>query len=500
MNDNENEPPIVHASLSEFKPLPEGPQQYPLEYIDNNSVIKLREIDGIVHIGICHPDNRSLIEDLKTFHKDKSTIFYEIDRNELTAFLGERLSEESGREKRQDSIVDERLLLDKLANDAPIVNLVNSIIIEALRRGASDIHFECFAQEFTVRYRLDGYLHVVNRIEREKFQAVATRIKIMANLNIMERRLPQDGRITVNLTDDEIDMRVSVVPIADGESIVLRLFDKYKNSLELDQLGLQKEDVTLLHDTARMSNGLILVTGPTGSGKTTTLNAYLRHIRSDAFKIITIEDPIEYLTEGINQIQTNEAIGLTFDSLLRRIVRQDPDIIMVGEIRDLPTAELSIRSALTGHLVLSTLHTGDSVSVITRLENMGIEPYLIAAVLKASIAQRLVRKVCEHCRSEQSVPKNWKKICNNYNVEIKQTVVGQGCRMCFESGYRGRTGIFEVFKTTEQIGDMIATGIREADIRAHLKANNFRSLMVDGLQKVAQGVTTFLELERAVEE
>jgi general secretion pathway protein E/type IV pilus assembly protein PilB len=382
------------ASLAEFKPLPEGAEQYPLEYIENNSVIKLRENGDSILIGVCNPSDILLLENLKNFHR-KEVEFFEIDRSELAGYLGDRLSQVS---PKPGAAPAEKLLLDKLANDAPVINLVNSILIEAIRQQASDIHIEGFAERMVVRYRLDGYLHTVRELDKASFPAVSTRIKIMANLNIMERRRPQDGRITVHLGGDTLDMRVSVIPIADGESFVLRLFSKKKTPLTLEQLGLEKKDRELLESIARRPNGLILVTGPTGSGKTTSLNAVLQHIRSDTQKIITIEDPIEYVIDGVNQIQTNDRIGLSFDTILRRVLRQDPNIIMVGEIRDSQTAELAIRASLTGHLVLSTLHTRDSVSVITRLKNMQIEPYLIAAVLRGSMAQRLVRRICPDCR------------------------------------------------------------------------------------------------------
>jgi len=488
---------IEKVDLADYKPLPEGSNQYPLEYIETNSIIKLKENENTVYIGCCDPANNALLENLKNFHK-KRVVFYEIERNELSGFLGEKLSNLNNRNKNIRTTVAEKLLLDKLANNAPIINLVNSTIIEAIRLGASDIHIECFSEEMVIRYRLDGYLHTVNSLEKENFPAVATRIKIMSNLNIMERRLPQDGRITVHLGDDMVDMRVSIVPAANGESIVLRLFNKKNAPLSLEQLGLSEDNLKLLKRISGLPNGLVLLTGPTGSGKTTSLNAILQHIKSDTQKIITIEDPIEYVIDGINQIQTNERIGLTFDSILKRVLRQDPNIIMVGEIRDYQTAELSVRSSLTGHLVFSTLHTKDSVAIITRLKNMGVEPYLISAILRGSVAQRLVRIICEGCRKKVKPSKKEKELLSRYKLPAGPLSMGEGCKLCRNTGYRGRIGLFEIFMTDNEVEGMIAEGSREAEIRSYLSSNGMKPIIIDGLNKALQGITTISEIERAV--
>ena len=482
------------ASLAEFKPLPEGTEQYPLEYIENNSVIKLRESADSILIGVCNASDILLLENLKNFHR-KEVSFFEVDRSELAGYLGDRLSEVS---PKPGAAPDEKLLLDKLANDAPVINLVNSILIEAIRQQASDIHIEGFAERMVVRYRLDGYLHTVRQLDKQSFPAISTRIKIMANLNIMERRRPQDGRITVHLGGDMLDMRVSVIPIADGESFVLRLFSKKKTPLTLEQIGMEEKDRDLLVRIASRPNGLILVTGPTGSGKTTSLNAVLQHIRSDTQKIITIEDPIEYVIDGVNQIQTNDRIGLSFDTILRRVLRQDPNIIMVGEIRDSQTAELAIRASLTGHLVLSTLHTRDSVSVITRLKNMQIEPYLIAAVLRGSMAQRLVRRICPDCRKKKKATRAEAALLGRQGLAEGPVYEGQGCKSCHQSGYRGRIGLFELFESTAEVEEMIVSGKRDADIRSHLASKGMRPLLADGFGKVLQGLTTVAEIERAI--
>lgn len=488
---------IQNASLNDFKPLPDSSSQYPIEYMESNSVIKLKEEKDIIHIGICNTENSELISNLKNFH-DKDIRFYKIEKSELSSYLGDLLAQiESGNGNRV-SVQNEKLMLDKLANDAPIVNLVNSVFINAIRQEASDIHIESFGDKMQVRYRIDGYLQTVRELEKERFPAVSTRIKIMANLNIMEKRLPQDGRITVHLDDDIVDLRVSIVPIAEGESIVLRIFNKKKSPLTLTQLGLLEGPLSRLKNISKTHNGLILVTGPTGSGKTTSLNAILQEIKTDALKIITIEDPIEYITDGIDQIQTDERIGLTFDSILRRILRQDPDIIMVGEIRDAATADLSIRSALTGHLVFSTLHTKDSISVITRLTNMGVEPYLLAAVLRCSIAQRLVRRICDNCKEQYKPTIIEKELFLRHNIKPGPLYRGKGCKKCFKTGYSGRTGVFELFQSDENIEQMIIKDKRESEIREYIISRGMKPLIISGLEKVLEGVTTIQEVERIV--
>ncbi len=489
--------PITKVTIDDFKPLPQNENQYPLEFMENYSIIKLKENEDVVYIGICDPQNIALLQNLINFHK-KKVIFYEIEKSELTGYLGEKLSNVAGTTRKKTAYSDEKILLDRLANDAPVVNLVNSIMIEAIRKEASDIHIEASSKEAIVRYRIDGYLHTMYRYEKDRFPAISSRIKIMSNLNIMERRLPQDGRITVHIGDDVIDLRVSIVPIVDGESIVLRLFNKKKTPLDLDQLGLDKHELKTLRRMFKRTHGLILSTGPTGSGKTTSLNAILREIRSDSIKIITIEDPVEYLTDGIDQIQTNERIGLTFDSILRRVLRQDPDIIMVGEIRDSATAELAIRAALTGHLVFSTLHTKDSVSVITRLKNMDIEPYLIAAVLNGSVAQRLVRKICFHCKKEMEPNKRERDLFTQYGITPGPLYFGEGCKACNSTGYRGRTGIFELFINSEEIEEMIVKNTNETQVRSYITSKGMKPLIIKGLEKALHGITTIQEVERVI--
>jgi general secretion pathway protein E/type IV pilus assembly protein PilB len=478
-------------------PLPDSEGQYPLEYIEANSAIKLREDEGQVVVGVCDPENAALLAYLRNFH-GKAVEFLRIERTELAGYLGKHLAMLESEAPRLAAPDDERILLDRLANDAPIVNLVNSLMIEAIRRGASDIHIESFPEEARLRSRIDGVLQTVGHIAKDKFPAVASRIKIMANLNIMERRLPQDGRISVHLGEGTFDVRVSIVPISDGESIVLRLFNTNGSPLGLSELGMDPEVLSLIRRMIATPHGLVLATGPTGSGKTTTLNAVLRELASENVKVITIEDPVEYVIDGVSQIQTHERIGLTFESLLRRVLRQDPDIIMVGEIRDSPTAELSVRAALTGHLVLSTLHTNDAVSVIPRLRNMGVEPYLLAAVLRGAVAQRLVRRICAECSKAVVPTLEEKALLKRHGFSPRKLHRGEGCDACGGTGFKGRVAIIEAFSSDEIVEEMILKGERTSAIGQYLKTRGFATLFENGMTKVLRGETTLAELESAV--
>ena len=320
----------------------------------------------------------------------------------------------------------------------------------------------------------------------------------MANLNIMERRLPQDGRITVDIGGRSVDLRVSIVPVARGESIVLRLFNKSDAPFGLSDLGLGEEELSRLRRFLCVQHGLVLMTGPTGSGKTTTLNAMIRALPADELKIVTIEDPVEYLIPGVNQIQTNEAIGLTFDTILRRVLRQDPNVIMVGEIRDAPTVELAARAALTGHLVLSTLHTNSAVAVLPRLKNMGLPPYLVASVLRGAVAQRLVRRICPECARARPASPEESRLLSAYGLPARKVSEGAGCDRCGGSGFRGRLCVTEGFEMDEGLEELILKDVPISEISAHLNRGGMKSLARDGMEKVAAGLTTAAELSREV--
>jgi general secretion pathway protein E/type IV pilus assembly protein PilB len=490
------------AAIEDYLPLPGKGSQYARDYIEANGAIKLREDGEALWIGLVQGADAdgAVSESLRNFHRGRKLHFRKIDKAELAAYLGKEDGETApaGAEKARAEEAP-RIELDRLANDAPIVNLVSSICIDGIRGGASDIHIEALSDAGRVRYRIDGFLRTVRSFDKAKLAAISSRIKVMANLDIMERRMPQDGRMSVDIGGDRVDLRVSIVPAAGGESIALRLFNKSSSPLTLDRLGFAAGQFELVGSMIAKPYGLVLVTGPTGSGKTTTLGAMLRLIASESVKVVSIEDPIEYLIDGVNQIQTNERIRLGFETILRRVLRQDPNVIMVGEIRDSATAELALRAAMTGHLVLSTLHTNDSLSVIPRLRNLGIEPYLIASVLRGAIAQRLVRRVCSDCRRERAATKAEAALLRKYGFGGKKLVSGEGCEACGGSGYRGRVLVSESFAVDRELGEMIARDERSSALAAYLAERGMESLARDGMTKATSGLTSLAEIERELE-
>ncbi|RMF86307.1 MAG: type II secretion system protein GspE [Nitrospinota bacterium] len=393
-------------------------------------------------------------------------------------------------------------LLD-LATEAPIIKLVNTILFQAVRERASDIHIEPFERELKVRYRIDGILYNILTPPKRLQSAIISRIKIMANLNIAEKRLPQDGRIKIRVADKDVDIRVSVIPTAFGERIVLRLLDKSSILLDLEDIGMGKEELYRYSQLIRRSNGIILVTGPTGSGKTTTLYATLNRINSPEKNIITVEDPIEYQLHGIGQMQVNPKIQLTFASGLRSILRQDPDIIMVGEIRDLETAEIAIQASLTGHLVFSTLHTNDAAGAITRLLDMGVEPYLVASAVIGILAQRLVRVICPQCK-ERYIPEP--KSLEEVGLHLFQEGFdgylyrGKGCEACMHTGFRGRTGIYELLVMDDPIRRLTLHNTDSNTIKREAIQRGMKTLLMDGVEKMKRGITTLEEVLRVTQE
>jgi general secretion pathway protein E len=392
--------------------------------------------------------------------------------------------------------------LRDMASEGPVIRLVNLIITRAIEMRASDIHFEPFENQFRVRYRVDGVLHDVESPPNRLQAAIVSRVKIMAKLNIAERRLPQDGRIMLRVKGKEIDFRVSSVPTIYGESIVLRILDKSSIVLDIEKLGFPEDTLNGFNRLIKRPHGIILVTGPTGSGKTTTLYCALEKINSPDKKIITVEDPVEYQLGGVNQIQVKPSIGLTFANALRSIVRQDPDVILIGEVRDSETAEIAIHSALTGHLVLSTLHTNDAPSAITRLIDMGMEDYLLSSTIIGILAQRLIRIACPHCQFPHEPdpailqemggggehPKGWQII------EVK------GCEQCAHTGYWGRSGIFEFLEIDDDIRKLILEKKDSSLIKEMARKKGMRTLREDGWLKVKQGMTTVFEVLRVTQE
>jgi len=384
--------------------------------------------------------------------------------------------------------------LRDMASEAPVIRLVNAMIGQAVEQRASDIHIEPFEKEFRIRYRIDGVLASQSPPPRELKAAIISRVKLMAKLNIAERRLPQDGRIKIKTLGREVDLRVSTLPTLYGESVVMRLLDRSAGDFyDLERLGFDDHMLRRMTYYTSLPHGIFLVTGPTGSGKSTTLYSALKRINQTDKKIITIEDPVEYQMDGINQIHVNPQIGLTFAGGLRHIVRQDPDVIMIGEIRDQETADIAIRAALTGHFVYSTLHTNDAPSAITRLTDMGVENYLLTSSLVAVLAQRLVRVICPQCRQsagEVTAP----------NGDRLPAFRGAGCEHCFGTGYRGRVGIFELMELNEELREIIMRNEDASIITAAARRNGMRNLRDDGWEKVARGVTTPDEVIRVTQE
>ncbi len=384
--------------------------------------------------------------------------------------------------------------LRDMASEAPVIRQVNAIIALAVEKRASDIHIEPFEKEFRIRYRVDGVLYNQEPPPREMKAAMISRVKLMAKLNIAERRLPQDGRIKIKTLGREVDLRVSTLPTLYGESVVMRLLDRSAGDFyDLGRLGFDRHMLNRMEHFTSLPHGIFLVTGPTGSGKSTTLYSALKRINQSDKKIITIEDPVEYQMDGINQIHVNPQIGLTFASGLRHIVRQDPDVIMVGEIRDRETADIAIRSSLTGHFVFSTLHTNDAPSAITRLTDMGVENYLITSSVVAILAQRLVRMICEQCKK----PNGTRMAPDGETVQCFR---GEGCEACFGTGYTRRVGIFELMELNDEIRKMIMRGEDAAEITKVARQNGMRNLREDGWMKVSQGVTTPDEVMRVTQE
>lgn len=388
--------------------------------------------------------------------------------------------------------------LRELAEEAPVVELVNNIFSKAVTFNASDIHLDPQEEVFRVRLRVDGILQTHLEQPIDRYPAVASRVKLISEIDIAERRLPQDGRITTRVNGREMDVRVSTLPGVHGESIVMRLLPKDRKELSLATLGLEQDHMDLVGSLMQEANGIVLVTGPTGSGKSTTLYAALQEATDGTRKILTVEDPVEYQLPGITQVQAHAEIGYTFAKALRAFLRQDPDVIMVGEIRDLETAQIAIQSALTGHLVLSTLHTNDSLSAFTRLIDMGVEPFLVAAPIKAVQAQRLVRKICKHCAKPAQVPESINAEFAGLKRDFTPNwVEAVGCAACNNTGYSGRMGVYEIVPISPELHDMIIANTPVTEMRKLARRQGHRSMYQDGLIKAARGQTTVEEVMRA---
>ncbi len=381
-------------------------------------------------------------------------------------------------------------ILSGVSEDAPVVKLVNQIIMDAIRSGASDIHIEGREKGLTVRYRIDGRLKTVRTLDRGLLEYIVARLKVMANMDVAETRRPQDGRINIQFGTKTIDIRVSTIPTSSGEKIVLRLLQRSEEVLSLNTLGIDETRLNLLRRFLKSPNGIILVTGPTGSGKTTTLYACINEIKDESINIVTIEDPIEYRIDGIVQVQVNQATGVTFARSIRTFLRQDPDVILVGEIRDEETAEAAIQASLTGHLVLTTLHTSDAPTAVARLIDMNIEPFLISSSLLLVIGQRLVRKICPHCRERVQVSEEMAYLFKQRGIEINFYYKGAGCDECLGTGYKGRTGIFEFLMVDDDIRKLIMKKSNSSHIKAMAIKKHMKTLFANGVELIRGGVTT----------
>lgn len=483
--------------LTDFINFHECIGQYKIPFIRSSGAVKIKEDDKTVWVAVSESREIRTKELLENYHAPKKLEIIKVSDKDFSEFCGTVLEQNSEHimEKSQSG---SSFLLEDFSASAPVVAILNAVFLEAIRKKASDIHIEPTLDYIAVRFRLDGVLHTVRKLDKNLAAGLSSRIKVMADLNIMETRLPQDGRLQVSVERTTLDFRVSVIPVALGESIVLRLFNVDNSIAKLDVLGLNDSHVRMLKEHSRLPNGLILVTGPTGSGKTTTLHSMIREMDAASLKIITIEDPVERVLDGINQIQIQDDIELSFDTMLRRVLRQDPNVIMVGEIRDTVTAELALRSALTGHLILSTLHTNDSVSAITRLENMGLQRYLIAAVLRSVLAQRLVRRVCCFCAKEAALPVHLKRAIKTYGIEKPRHVVACGCEKCNFTGYSGRVAVSELLNVEDEIADMIGCGASVHEVYACAEQKGMITLKEDALRKVCAGITTYAEVKREV--
>ncbi len=484
----------------------------PEDVIKKYKVLPFSREGNIIRVLTIDPANEIALEQLKFFLSGFKILLYigkDLDfKNLINQFFGEESTEIYTKETvhelvesaiQEPSIAQTEEQRDVLTEvDAPLIRLVNQIIMSAISKRASDIHIEPFEDNIYIRYRIDGVLHDIITLPPKLKSALITRIKIMSNLDISERRLPQDGRLKMKMGKKEVDFRVSTLPSIFGEKIVLRILEKGSLQLDLTKLGFEEESMNFFLEALSKPYGMILVTGPTGSGKTTTLYSALMKLRRPEVNIITVEDPVEYTLSRITQVQVQEEIGRTFAQVLRSFLRQDPDIILVGEIRDFETAEIAIKAALTGHLVLSTLHTNDAPSTITRLVNMGIEPFLIASSVILIVAQRLVRKLCESCKKEEKISKDALLKLGFIEESLSDLKIyeAQGCPECNQTGYRGRIALYEVMPIKDEIKDLILTGASANEIKKEAVKLGMLTLRQSGIRKVISGITSIEEILR----
>ncbi len=481
---------------------------FPQRFLEKNHVCPMFRVEDTTTVAIADPTNIFVLDEIRRLVGGRVQAALALPKNILEAirhranvidaFGIDDIVEEVAETDVQ--IVEEKTddldNMEEVSGLSPVVRLVNFLIYRAVSDGASDIHIEIDEDELLVRNRVDGVLHDVLKPPRSLHAAVVSRIKVMANLDISERRLPQDGRVRVVFERRPIDLRVSTLPTHHGEKVVIRILDKDAMLLDLETIGVGRDQIGVLDQQIRRPNGLLLVTGPTGSGKSTTLYSILSRIKNPGLNICTVENPVEFNVKGVNQVQTNEKIGMTFATVLRSLLRQDPDVIMVGEIRDKETATMAVQASLTGHLVLSTLHTNDAPSAVTRLNNMDVESYLLAASLEVVLAQRLVRKLCPECREPANPTGSTRERLKELGFIVEKLYASRGCPRCRSSGYSGRIGIFELFCIDDEIRDLIVGGADLQALRRAARQHGVRSLFEDGVAKASEGITSADEVLR----
>ncbi len=485
------------------------PTILPAKFLKEREIIPISIINNQLNIAIANPFDIETIKDIEFITDLKVNVFLTLPET-IKKILEEVLPEESlslnDNLKMDLEIIDNNtkgnlrvLDLEQLASQPPVIRLVNIILIEAIRKGVTDIHIEPQKEFLQIRFRIDGYLHEYAKLNSKLTQSIISRIKIIAKMNISERRKPQDGAVSIMIDSNEIDLRVNTLPSLYGEKAVIRILDKSRSQIKLDKLGFLDESLEKIKRITQKPYGILFVCGPTGSGKTTTLYSIINYVKTPEKNIVTVEDPVEYKLPGITQVQINEKGGVTFPSALRAILRQDPDIVLIGEIRDKETAEIAIHAALTGHLVLSTIHTNDSISVLSRLEAMGIESNLIADAVIGIIAQRLVRKICPYCAEDKIIDKNALKTFGiNSNTDISQKV-GKGCNKCSNTKYKGRSVIEEILEIDNEIKEMILLKKNRDKIFRELRKKGFKPMSIVAIEKVLNNTTTIEEVSRVVD-
>jgi len=500
---------VPYARLDQRIHDPKSLNILPREFIEKNLALPLFVIRDTLTIAVAEPSNLFLIDEIEHLTrlkvhivaattKDLRRMVQTVMPNAHVFVIDDIIEDSSAADVTLiEEAADDFGEIEEIAGQSPVIRLVNYIIYNAVKEGASDIHIEPGERCMRIRYRIDGRLHKSLEVPLHLLNAVTSRIKIMASLDISERRLPQDGRIHIMLEGRPIDLRVSTFPMNNGEKTAIRVLDIRNVSPNLEDLGFAEDLLATFREYITAPNGIVLVTGPTGSGKSTTLYASLNEISSMENNICTVEDPIEFKMPLINQFQVQERIGLTFSKALRTLLRQDPDVIMVGEIRDEETARTAIQAALTGHLVFSTLHTNNAASAITRLINMGVEPFLIAAAINMVMAQRLVRRICPKCRQEYEPPRTMRKAVERLGYDIQTYFKGIGCRRCRNSGFSGRIGIHELLVVNDEMRDAITASANLSAVLDIARRNGMASISDDGFRKVREGITTVSEIIRA---